>query len=107
MVDILHEIVEKEPDLKPDVILVDGNGLLHPRRYGCACHIGMLADIATVGVAKNLYKLENINYEKSMAENLEVPGDDILIRQEDNILGMVRTADAFNKSYIQRLGHSQ
>lgn len=36
----------------PDVLLIDGNGVLHPRRAGVASHLGVLLDRPTVGVAK-------------------------------------------------------
>ncbi len=39
-------------DRVPDVLLVDGNGILHPRRLGIASHLGLLVDVPTVGVAK-------------------------------------------------------
>jgi deoxyribonuclease V len=36
----------------PDVLVCDGQGLAHPRRFGLACHLGVLTDLPSVGVGK-------------------------------------------------------
>lgn len=38
---------------RPDCLLVDGHGLMHPRGFGLACYVGVLFDLPCVGVAKS------------------------------------------------------
>ena len=39
---------------KPDIMIFDGNGALHPKRCGLASHMGVLLDQASIGIAKQL-----------------------------------------------------
>lgn len=48
---------------KPDILILDGQGIAHPRSFGIACYIGVLLDIPTFGIGKKklygLYKEPN------------------------------------------------
>ena len=40
--------------IKPDILMVDGAGLNHPRRAGLATHIGVALDVPTIGITKKI-----------------------------------------------------
>lgn len=46
------ELLQKQ-GLTPDMVMVDGQGIAHPRRLGIATHFGILADVPTIGCAKS------------------------------------------------------
>ncbi|KAI9136708.1 endonuclease V [Paraphysoderma sedebokerense] len=53
LLSLLSKLRSERPEIYPQVIFVDGNGRLHPRQFGLACHLGVLADVPTIGVSKN------------------------------------------------------
>ncbi len=63
--------------LIPDLILCDGQGIAHPRRFGLACHLGLLANVPTIGAAKSLLigKHDELPLEKGSWQPLRYRGE--------------------------------
>ena len=82
----------------PDVILVDGQGMAHPRRFGLACHLGLTADVPTIGCAKSrlLGRFEDLGDERGSAAQLVDKGE---------VIGaVVRTRTSVSPVYVS-VGH--
>lgn len=63
----------------PDLLLCDGQGLAHPRRFGIACHLGVLTNMPAIGVAKSLLvgKYDEVPEERGAWVKLQHKGDTI------------------------------
>lgn len=53
---------------------MDGFGVLHPRRLGSASHLGVLAGLPTVGVAKSLLHVSEVVFGEGRAGLLGAAG---------------------------------
>ncbi len=82
----------------PDLLLVDGQGIAHPRGLGIAAHLGVLLDRPTIGCAKS--RLVG-SYEAVGAE----PGARSALTYRGQVVGMVvRTKARANPLFIS-IGH--
>jgi deoxyribonuclease V len=66
----------------PDVFLIDGQGIAHPRRLGLAAHLGLVFDRTTIGCAKSRLtgSFEDVGQKK---------GDYSLLRDKSETIGAV------------------
>lgn len=81
-------------DAKPDILIVDGQGLAHQRRFGIACHLGILIDMPSIGCGKS--RLIG-NYEEPGPE----PGDSsILMAGDEQVGSVVRTKSRVKPVFI-------
>ncbi|KAF5775099.1 putative deoxyribonuclease V [Helianthus annuus] len=59
-VQLLKKMQDSSHSCYPQLLMIDGNGILHPRGFGSACHLGVLADLPTIGVGKNLHHVDGL-----------------------------------------------
>ncbi|XP_030062466.1 endonuclease V isoform X2 [Microcaecilia unicolor] len=101
-------VVLSYPDL--EVLLVDGNGVLHHRGFGVACHLGVLTGLPCIGIAKNLLQvsgLENDELHKEQIRSLQMGGDSFpLVESSGRVLGMaLKSCEKSTKPVYVSVGH--
>ena len=82
----------------PDLLLCDGHGVAHPRRFGSACHVGVIMAIPCIGVGKS-----------RLVGDDEAPGpmrgDRSVLRHRDEVIGVaLRTRSGVKPVYVS-VGH--
>lgn len=82
----------------PDLIICDGQGYAHPRRFGVACHIGLITNVPTLGAAKSLLvgKFENLGEKRGSVAPL--------IHRNEQIGVALRTKDKTQPLFVS-VGH--
>jgi deoxyribonuclease V len=85
---------------QPDLILVDGMGIAHPRRLGIASHLGIIIDIPTIGCGKS--RLVGTYDQTKLGQTA---GSWVPLYDKQEIIGaVVRTRTGVNPLFIS-LGH--
>jgi deoxyribonuclease V len=85
-------------EIVPDLILYDGQGLAHPRRFGIASHLGVITDTPTIGVAKT----------RLIGEHRTVPdrkGAWVPLTDGDEVIGAVLRTRQGVKPLFVSIGH--
>jgi deoxyribonuclease V len=84
--------------ISPDIIICDGHGIAHPRRFGIASHLGVLLDQPTIGVGKTLF----------VGHHIELPrekGSWVPLEEREEVIGAaVRTQTGIKAVYVS-IGH--
>jgi deoxyribonuclease V len=83
---------------RPDVLMFDGQGLAHPRRFGIACHVGLLTGVPSIGCAKSILVGEPGALKP--ARGSSVP----LMDRAERVGTALRTCDGVNPVYVS-VGH--
>ncbi len=84
--------------LAPDLVVVDGQGYAHPRRFGLACHLGLLLDVPAIGCAKS--RLCGVEEEPGRQR-----GSVAALTDGGEVIGsLVRTQDGVRPVYVSA-GH--
>jgi deoxyribonuclease V len=96
-VPVLRGVLEKL-ETAPDLLLVDGQGLAHPRRFGIACHLGLLLDVPTIGCAKSIL----VGSHTLLSE--EAGGYTELVHEGEVVGAAVRTRVGVKPVYVS-VGH--
>jgi deoxyribonuclease V len=83
---------------QPEVLLVDGHGVAHPRRFGLACHLGIWLDIPTIGCAKSILMGKHVSLGEQAGSTAELLAD-------GEVIGLaVRTRQNTKPVYVS-VGH--
>ncbi|MBA7669295.1 Endonuclease V [subsurface metagenome] len=84
--------------ITPDLILVDGQGIAHPRRLGLASHLGLFLNTPTIGCAKSLLCGKH-------KEPGEEPGSYAEVVDEGEIIGVALRTKLGTKPIYVSIGH--
>ena len=104
----LKRLIDRSP-MRPQVILVDGNGIFHNRGFGLASHLGVITDIPTIGCGKTVFAVDGITVAsvKQISKSLTTAGEKIdLVGNSGRIWGCaLRATEESVNPIIISIGH--
>ena len=77
---LFARLKKNAPELWPECVLVDGNGIFHTRNFGIGSHIGVVFDVPSIGVGKTVFAVDGLTQRgvKDMSEKQLHKGGDIV-----------------------------
>lgn len=84
--------------IKPDLIVCDGHGIAHPRRFGLACHLGVTLNLPTIGCAKAKLIGDFLPVEQARGQM-----SDLIVNEE--VIGKVLRTQQNVKPVFVSIGH--
>lgn len=105
IVALLEKLKAENPIFLPQVVFVDGNGTLHPHEFGLACHLGVLADVPTIGIGKTIMSIDGLHEEWN--KKRMVPGSDapLIGASDGKVWGRAVAAPSSAKPVFVSVGH--
>lgn len=107
---IVSKMLSELPPLvrrRIDCLLLDGNGILHPRKAGLACQVGVEENMATIGVSKALLCVDGLDereMRKKVAATSETPVA-VIGESGTTWANALLTGNAQNKPIYVSVGH--
>jgi deoxyribonuclease V len=84
---------------RPGLVLCDGQGRAHPRRFGIACHLGLALDVPTIGCAKSILT------GRPAGAMPEAKGSWVELREEGETVGALLRSREGTAPLVVSVGH--
>lgn len=82
----------------PDLLMLDGQGYAHPRRFGIACHLGVILDLPSIGCAKSIL----VGHHKELGP---LPGDEVPVIDKGETVAVALRTKKNSKPIIVSIGN--
>jgi deoxyinosine 3'endonuclease (endonuclease V) len=81
--ELFKKLKAEKPHLWPEVVLVDGNGIVHQKKCGYASHLGVILKVPTIGCAKTFFDVDGLHQsevEDMLYDKLKYEGEHMRLK---------------------------